>query len=132
MNMNAFKFFRGNSYLERTINPNYYRRVEPAGVGVTEQQPIKMAVINAVNICHRTDMRYDLYEHYFTIEGTQMVLKIIEVRSYRNPVHSFFKITYKMCLSTMILDDNIVFNELRLNDEQYNRLIFQAPHRENI
>jgi len=128
--MIPFKFFRGNPYEDRTINRNYYRRVGP--VEVTEQQPIKMAVINAVNICHRTDMRYDLYEHYFTMEGTQMVLKIMEVRSYRNPIQSFFKIRYKMCLSTMNLDENPVFNELRLNEEEYNRLIIQRPDRENI
>jgi hypothetical protein len=129
--MLQFKFFRGNPYEDRTINRNYYRRVNPIRDAVG-QQPIKMAVINAVNICNRTDTRYDSYEHYFTIEGTQMVLKIMEVRSYRNPVHSFFKIRYKMCLSTMNLDDNPVFTELRLNEEEYNRLIIQRPDRENI
>jgi hypothetical protein len=128
--MKPFKFFIGNPYEDRTINRNYYRISEP--VGVTEQQPIKMAVINAVNICHRTDMRYDLYEHYFTMEGTQMVLKIMEVRSYRNPIQLIFKIRYKMCLSTMNLDENIVFNELRLIEEEYNRLIIQRPDRETI
>lgn len=127
--MIPFKFFRGNPYADRTINPNYYRRVERIEPVVN---PIRDAVVNAVNICHRTDMRYDLYEHYFTMEGTQMVLKIMEVRSYRNPIHSFFKIRYKMCLSTMNLDNNPVFNELRLNDEQYDRLIIQRPDRENI
>jgi len=123
--MTPFKFFRGNPYLDRNINQSLYGVVQVAN-------PIRDAVVNAVNICHRTDMRYDLYEHYFTMNGTQMVLKIMEVRSYRNPIHSFFKIRYKMCLSTMNLDEVTIFTEMRLNDEQYDRLIFQAPNRENI
>jgi hypothetical protein len=121
------------AYRNRNINLDFYRFVEVTGPG---QQPIKMAVINAVNICHRQDWHYENYEHYFDVEGREMKLRILDIRSYRNPVHSFFKIRYKMCLSNLSLDrfgdENIVINQLRLNDEEYNTLILQRPERENI
>ena len=133
--MSPFKFFRGNPYADITINQNYYRRVNPIRDAVG-QQPIKMAVVNAVNICHRQDWYYENYEHYFDVEGREMKLRILGIRSYRNPVHSFFKISYKMCLSNLSLDrfgdEDIVINQLRLNDDEYNRLIIQRPDRENI
>jgi hypothetical protein len=121
------------AYRNRSINMDLYRFVEVTGPG---QQPIKMAVINAVNICHRQDWHYENYEHYFDVEGREMKLRILDIRSYRNPVYSFFKIRYKMCLANLSLDrfdgENIVINQLRLNDEEYNTLILQRPNRENI
>lgn len=126
-----FKFFHGNPYLERTINPNYYRRVNPV---VQVDNPIKMGVINAVNICHRQDWDYVDYEHYFDVEGREMKLRILDIRSYRNPIHSFIKIRYEMCLANLSLDEagDIVINQLRLNDDEYERLILQRQDRENI
>jgi hypothetical protein len=109
------------AYRNRDINLDFYRFVEVIGPG---QQPIKMAVINAVNICHRQDWNYENYEHYFDVEGREMKLRILGIRSYRNPVYSFFKIRYG--------DENIVINQLRLNDEEYNTLILQRTERENI
>ena len=125
--MTPFKFFRGDPYSDRTINTNYYRVVEvrarQTGQQMEEQQPIKMAVINAVNICHRFNHNYQDYEHYFDVEGRDMKLKILDITRYRNPEYIFFKIRYKMSPSDMNLNESNVINQLRLDEPDYYRQI---------
>lgn len=122
-----FKFFRGNPYSNRTINTNYYTVVEvrarQTGQQELQRQPVKLAVVNHVNICHIQDWNYENYEHYFEIEGREMKLMVLDITRYRNPVYNFIKIRYKMCLSTMDLNEVNVITQLRLDEDEYNRLI---------
>ena len=90
-------------------------------------QPVAMAVMNAINICNRRDIRYENYEHYFDMSGRAFKLKVIDIRRFRNPVFSYFIIRYKMCTSFMNLDDGIVITQLRLEPEDYYRLLHPLP-----
>ena len=110
------------AYRNRNINMDLYGFVRVTGPG---PQPIKMAVINAVNICHRQDWDYDNYEHHFEVEGREMKLRVIDITRYRNPVYNFTKIRYEMCLANLSLDEigDVVINQLRLNEVEYYTLI---------
>ena len=115
--MRPFKFFSGDPYL-RSINRNLYETVRMT-------QPVVNAVMDSINYCNRTDTRYEDNEHYFDMSGRAFKLKVLDIRSYRNPVHSFFKIRYEMCLANLSLDEigDVVINQLRLNEHEYQTLI---------
>jgi hypothetical protein len=89
--------------------------------------PIKDAVVNAINICNRTDMRYENYQHYFMNGDNNLKLKVFEIKRYRNPVFSYFIIRYKIGVPNCDMDNVVVFNQLRLEVEEYYRLIHQTP-----
>ena len=126
--MIPFKFFRGDPYSERTINPNYYRvvdvRTRQTGRQMEQEQPIKMEVINAINVCHRMNWDYENYEHYFDIEGRDMKLMVIDITRDRNPVYNFYKIRYAMSGLDDNLDD-VDVNQLRLDEAEYYRRILE-------
>jgi hypothetical protein len=88
--------------------------------------PIKDAVVNAINICNRTDMRYENYQHYFIHGNNYLKLKVSEIRNYRNPVFSYFIIRYKIGESTCNMDNVMNFQQLRLETEEYYRLIHET------
>jgi predicted transcriptional regulator len=90
-------------------------------------QPVVNAVMDSINYCNRTDTRYEDNEHYFDMSGRAFKLKVLDIRRYRNPVHSFFKIRYKMCTSNMNLDEANVIAQLRLEPEEYYRLLHPTP-----
>lgn len=92
----------------------------------THSNPIKDAVVNAINICNRTGMRYENYEHYFNGGVNYLKLKVFEIRNCRNPVFSYFIIRYKIGESTCNIDNVMNFQQLRLETEEYYRLIHET------
>jgi hypothetical protein len=105
--MKPFKFLRENEKLHSS--------------------PIKDAVVNAINICNRTDIRYEYYNYYFMNGDNYLKLKVFDIRRYRNPVFSYFIIRYKIGESNCNMDYVMVFNQLRLDEEEYYRLIHETP-----
>ena len=136
--MNDFKFLKGKSninqrlteihervieaYNNRQINRDLYTEI-PAGTA----QPIKHAVMNAINVCNRYDHRYEDYEHHFNIGETPFKLLVLDIRRFRNPVYSYFIIRYKMGFVSTNLNDRTVINQLRIEPEEYYRLLEPTP-----
>ena len=60
------------TYRNRNINRNLY-------VTVNMTQPVIDAVVTAINICNRTDIRYENYEHYFDMSGRAFKLKVLDI-----------------------------------------------------
>ena len=136
--ISPFKFFKNNNktsfndrlrelhedvietYRNRNINRNLY-------VTVNMTQPVIDAVVTAINICNRTDIRYENYEHFFTWDATDYKLKVLDIRRFHTPIHGQFIIRYKMCRSNMNLDEGIVITQLRMEMEDYYRLIHSTP-----
>ena len=122
--MKIFKFFSGNK--NNPTEDEIIRAIEfprRINTSINELQPVKNAVVNAINICNRNDINYENYEHYF---GYNDKLKVLDIRHYRNPVYTYFVIRYRMGTFNSNLDDEGI-SQLRLEVEEYYRLIHETP-----
>ena len=126
--MKAFKFITGQTDEIISQQPTNVRNVE--GTAVTTARSIRDAVVIAINACNLHHLRYEEFEISFYLDDyldvQRMKLRVMDIRKYRNPIYSFYKIHYKMARWGTTINEHTPIYQRRFDEPDYYRLIHQT------